>query len=313
MKILLLGGTYFIGRRIASLLLQRGHDVSVLNRGNHPPLLGASAIIADRSDGDALAEALKMYEYDAVVDVSGQEPLHVQHVIGALSRLPRRIVYIGSGAVYTGNDDPFGEDSPTGRADVWGDYGLRKLECERLWREAAGDASSLLILRPPYLYGIGNPLDRESWFVSRISDGRTILIPDSADLRIQFLHVDDLAIIVATNLEKETPVSGVFNVAAPDVLTFGSLCELTGFALGKGAVAGVVDTAGRGLNARSFFPFRAYNYSLDVSNMKRHLLNGFGLLYPDTSAGWVETCVGISRPRAHSASSEAELTLLRQS
>ncbi len=160
MNICLLGGTYFIGRRIAAMLVAHRHEVCLVNRGRQPPVHGTTHLRADRSNVDELAQALADRSFDAIIDVSGQRPEHVVNLVEALPLLAPRIIFISSGAVYTGEKPPFGEDSPTGEG-IWGAYGLAKLACEEIWEKAASaSGASLLSLRPPYLYGLGNPLDR---------------------------------------------------------------------------------------------------------------------------------------------------------
>lgn len=311
MSICVLGGTYFIGRQIVHRLIQRGHQVLSLNRGTVVQVVGAWPILADRSDFGFVQSALANYSsIDTLVDISATEPFEVETIIAALQAPPSRIVYISSGAVYLESDHPCTEHDPVGGAQIWDDYGTKKLACEEVWRKYAEQHGiKLTILRPPYVYGVGNPLDRESWFVARLQAGVPIFIPRSGGVKLQFLHVEDLAEIVADLVEALSPPTGVFNTAAPDHMTFEMLVDVAARVLRAPSQRHVVDLTEHGLTARDIFPFRDYDYLLDVTNMQRNLLGPRGLRYPDTRTGWGEVCftIGGYHPPLHRSPAEERL------
>ena len=150
MNILVLGGSRFVGRAIVDALVDR-HDVTVLNRGTRSfSDERVRQLVADRTDPAQLGAVLGGQVYDAVVDVSGTEPLHVKNVLPALAwQGGSPYVYVSSAAVYdrTRATTPFRESDPDGGDGIWGDYGYNKASCERLLRTALGNR--LIVLRPP--------------------------------------------------------------------------------------------------------------------------------------------------------------------
>lgn len=149
MKILVLGGTQFIGWSIVDALTPH-HDVYVLNRGNRP--LWNDRIIqltADRTNPIQIAEAVQE-KFDAVVDVSGTLPIHIENVLPVLHDVAR-YVFISSAAVYDRMRvaPPFREDRPAGGDAIWGDYGRARgmirdesTPQEKIWRVTNSDSHS---------------------------------------------------------------------------------------------------------------------------------------------------------------------------
>jgi nucleoside-diphosphate-sugar epimerase len=219
MRLLVLGGTAWLGRSIATTAVERGHRVSCLARGESgdvPP--GAVFTRADRDGADAYREVARG-EWDVVIDVSRQ-PGQVRRAVTALAGCSGSFVFVSSISVYADNATPgAGEDAallPPLEGDVMASmeaYGQAKVSCER--RVLAGfGADRSLIARVGLIGGPGDTSDRTGYWPVRFrrpaaSDG-SVLVPDAPGLATQVIDVRDLASwLVDTG---EDRLNGVFNV-----------------------------------------------------------------------------------------------------
>ncbi|HEY1175138.1 MAG TPA: NAD-dependent epimerase/dehydratase family protein [Phytomonospora sp.] len=277
MRVLLLGGTRFIGRRVASRLLD-GHAVTLLNRGSDPLWdRDLRRVTADRTDAAATAAAMSG-DYDVVVDISGTRPGHLAGALG----FPGRYVYLSSAAVYDPASAglPYRESDPAGGDPVWGGYGHDKAACERLLTGAYGER--LTVLRPPYVYGPFNDLPRESFVWARLLRGEPVFVPGDGDTLIQFCHVDALAEVVAAAVEERLN-PGVYNVAESTPYSLAAWVRILGEAAGTAALMSPVDD--RRVEAREYFPFRDLDLVLDTT-----LIDASGVLpYVPLPAGAAST------------------------
>ncbi|MEV0646690.1 NAD-dependent epimerase/dehydratase family protein [Phytomonospora sp. NPDC050363] len=259
MRILLLGGTRFIGRRVAARLLTE-HDVTLLNRGTDPLWdRDLRRITVDRDEAADTAEALSG-GFDVLVDISGARPGHLAGTLGFAGRY----IYLGSAAVYDreASGFPFREDDPADGDPVWGDYGRDKAACEKLLRDAYGER--LTVLRPPYVYGPFNNEPRESFVWARLLRGETVLVPGDGDRLVQFCHVDVLAEVVAAAVaERLDP--GTYNVAESTPYSFAGWVGVLARAAGVEARMSPVDDPK--VPARDYFPFRDVDLVLDTSRI----------------------------------------------
>lgn len=259
-RIVVLGGTLFVGRAIVNQLLA-DHEVTVLNRGSQPLWDGRiRQLTADRNDAAQMRAALTE-TYDAVVDVSATEPIHIENVLPALSDTP--YVHIGSAAVYTRSvvRPPFHEDDRADGDPIWGPYGPDKATCERLLREAC---KTVTILRPPYIYGPHNTQPREQFLWARILARQPIFVPGSGDTEIQFIHADDLATIVTAGCTGNLPPD-TYNVGEPRFYSYNQWIDLCADI--AGVAPNVVHIEDPTIDARSYFPFRSEHVTLHTDRI----------------------------------------------
>ena len=269
MRVLVLGGTQFVGRAVAEGLIACGWDVSILTRGRLP--VGYSGLerrfVADRRDTASLG-VLRGERFDAVVDVSAYTAADVAPVLDSLRLDGARYVLVSSGAVYAPSDAARAEDAPTGENEVWGAYGLGKLEAERLLvAERPQRGYSLTILRPAYLYGPGNNLYREAYLFDRLERGHPVPVPAGGAL-MRFLHIDDFVRLVVSVLEAEPWEAEAFNCAHPEPVGWGDLVRAAAAATDVEPRIVPVDYRGA-MEAREFFPFRDQAYLLDAGKATR--------------------------------------------
>lgn len=202
MRLLVLGGTAFLGRAVAGAALAAGHDVTCAARGSTgTPPPGARFVRYDRTGADAY-DALDG-EFDALVDVSSR-PSQVRGAVAALRDRVGHFVYVSSASVYTDNATPGqqaatapiepaappGVDDPA--ADGYAQYGPCKVACEEAVRDGVG-ADRAFICRAGLIVGPEDPSDRFTYWPARLSRGGEVLVPGDPGDPVQWVDVRDLA------------------------------------------------------------------------------------------------------------------------
>jgi len=216
MRILVLGGTAWLGRSVASEALARRHEVTCLARGNGEVAAGASLVRADRDQGGAYADVLAQ-RWDAVVDVARQ-PGHVRSAVAALEPLTRRYVFVSTGNVYASHleldqDEDAALLPPLGSDEMpsMKQYGEAKVACEQAVLDTFG-AGRTVIARAGLIGGPGDESGRSGYWPHRFAhpDG-PVLVPDE-DQQIELIDVRDLATWLVGCIERGA--SGIFNAVA---------------------------------------------------------------------------------------------------
>jgi nucleoside-diphosphate-sugar epimerase len=223
-RLLVLGGTAFLGRAVVESALARGHEVTLFNRGKTNPELfpEAEKVRGDRNDD---LSALEGYEWDAVVDVATFLPRAVRLATEALRDRVERYVFVSSISAYSDFSTPASEDSPLAQlenpeSESIEDYGPLKAECERLVQEAFG--ARALVVRPGLIVGPHDPTDRFTYWPRRVAEGGRMLAPAPPDQPVQFIDVRDLGDWIVTAIEAGR--SGAYN-ATGEPTTFARLLD----------------------------------------------------------------------------------------
>ena len=224
MKVLVLGGSRFIGLHLVRLLHDGGHHVTVLNRGQTQANLPDNVVrlIADRTDTEQVKAALKDDSYDVVFDISAYTTSTLKPVVEILEGRIGRFVFCSTTSVYGPNDTiPIEEDFPLHRGPDAGQYARDKIECEDFLVEAFNQrAFPMTILRPPYVYGPDNYLKaREFSYFARLKQGRKIIIPGDGLTPVHPVHVDDLADAFAAVPGKSQTLGQTYTICSPDAIT----------------------------------------------------------------------------------------------
>ncbi|MFF5788178.1 NAD-dependent epimerase/dehydratase family protein [Streptomyces sp. NPDC012693] len=227
MKLLMLGGTEFVGRAIVDAALARGWEVTVFHRGRHAAPAGVTSLLGDRTTGPDGLAALAEGSWDAVVDTWSAAPSAVRDAAGLLARRAGRYAYVSSRSVYAwppaaglAEDGPLVEGSPDA-GDV--PYAEAKRGGELAVTDAFG-ADRALFVRAGLIIGPYENVGRLPWWLGRIARGGPVLAPGPASLPIQYIDVRDLAEwtldAVAAGL------SGPYNlVSPPGHTTMGELLD----------------------------------------------------------------------------------------
>jgi 2'-hydroxyisoflavone reductase len=220
MRLLVLGGTKFLGRHAVAHALADGHEVTTFTRGRTNPELfpDAEHLIGDRDGG---LDALRGRGWDAVIDTSGYVPRVVRQSAELLEPAVGRYVFISTVSVYDGNGGAGTDvDGPVGRIEDGSteeitdeSYGPLKALCERAVEETFGPERSLVI-RPGLIVGPDDPTDRFTYWPARIAEGGRVLAPGSPGTPTQVIDVRDLAAWTLDLTERGT--SGRFNAVGPE-------------------------------------------------------------------------------------------------
>jgi 2'-hydroxyisoflavone reductase len=219
MRILIMGGTAFVGRYIAQAAIDGGHEVTLFHRGQTGADLfpQATHLTGDRNESlAALAEG----SWDATVDVSAYFPRQVRSLARALDGRGGRHVYISSCSVYrTPVARGFSEDAPLAElADpdteeiTLETYGGLKVACERAAADEFG-AANLAIIRPTYVVGPQDKTYRFTYWVERLARGGDVLAPGDPDDPIQVIDARDQGAWTISLIERK--VAGTFHTVSP--------------------------------------------------------------------------------------------------
>ncbi|WP_436533924.1 NAD-dependent epimerase/dehydratase family protein [Actinoplanes sp. HUAS TT8] len=208
MRILILGGSGFVGRVLAETAVSAGHDVTVFNRGLRDPVPGVTVLTGDRLAEGGLA-ALGSGTWDAVVDTWSAGAEAVGATAALLDGRAAHLTYVSSRSVYrwlaTGSVD---ENSPLADLDDPG-YAGDKLRGERATEAFGG---TVLLARAGLILGPHEDVGRLPWWLNRLHRGGPTLAPGPRDLGVQYIDVRDLAeFILAT-----VGTAGPFNLVAPE-------------------------------------------------------------------------------------------------
>jgi len=232
MRVLVIGGTLFIGRLLVDELVKAGHDVAVLHRKpKHDFGRRVENIMADRNDADAITEALSTRRFEAVYDnvydwERGTTAAQVEATVRACggNRLSRYI-FMSSVAAY-GDGLNHKESDPLAPDYHSNPYIRNKASTERhLFRMHSQNGLPVVTFRPPFIYGAGNPFYREQFFWDRLRAGRPIIIPGDGHRLMQFVYVNDLVQAMVRALTESRAVGEAFNIADPKAVTQAEFVE----------------------------------------------------------------------------------------
>jgi 2'-hydroxyisoflavone reductase len=253
LRILILGGTGFLGPAVVDAAKARGHALTLFNRGRTEKRIGIidgveklygnrdpklHAVDGDDTSPQGLAQIedkIKAGEkWDAIVDTSGYVPRIVKASAELLAKASSHYVFISTISVYASNDTPNSDE--TARIGTMGDptiesmgaqsenYGPLKALCEQAAEAAM--PGKVLNIRPGFIVGPGDPTDRFTYWPVRVSKGGDVLAPNAPVDPVQFIDVRDLAEWIIRCIENRTV--GVMNATGPH-----SGDTATAFTIGK--------------------------------------------------------------------------------
>jgi 2'-hydroxyisoflavone reductase len=224
-RVLVIGGTLFIGRALVDQLLERGDEVVIMHRGKGTPFDERVAELrCDRNDVAAVRAALNGQTFDVVYDnvYDWERGTTAEQVIAAAvaaSAGLRRYVFTSSVAAYP-EGGPYDEQAPLVPSDYPNAYGAQKADSERaLFDLHRRQAFPVTTLRPAFIYGPHNPFPRESFFWDRMRAGRPIIIPEDGSRTMQWVHVRDVASAAVLAATRDVAAGHAYNLASYPPIT----------------------------------------------------------------------------------------------
>lgn len=269
MRILIMGGTRFIGVYLTKTLVAQGHEVVLFNRGNKPaPVEGVKQIHGDRTDASQLKEQLSQEKFDAIFDNNGRELSDTQPLVEIFKDRVQHFIYMSSAGVYLKSDQ---------MAHVEGDAVDPKSRHKGKHETEAyltQEKVPFTAIRPTYIYGPQNYNDLEAWFFDRIVRDRPILMPGHGLHLTQLGHVKDLAVAMAAVLGNQDAVGQIYNVSGDRYVTFDGLARACAIAAGKSPENLQIlhyDPKKFDFGKRKAFPFRLQHFFVSVNKAKSEL------------------------------------------
>ena len=254
MKILVTGGTIFVSRYTAEYFVKKGYEVYVLNRNTRPQSDGVNLIKCDRHNLD---NRLENIYFDVIIDVTAYNEKDIKDLLNATDF--GQYIMISSSAVYPEtNPQPFTENQECGFNIHWESYGTNKIDAEKYLLANVPDA---YIIRPPYLYGRMNNLYREAFVFECAEKNLPFFVPENSEMKLQFFDIEDLCIFIEKLIENK-PENHIFNVGNPETISVSKWVRLCYDILKKIPEIRYIPTE---INQRLYFPFRNYEYILDVT------------------------------------------------
>jgi nucleoside-diphosphate-sugar epimerase len=213
MKLLMLGGTGFVGRAVVDEARARGHHITLFNRGHVPPPAGTTTLTGDRTTPDGLA-ALTGGTWDAVIDTWSGRPAAVRDAARTLNGRAGHYTYVSSRSVYAGTTPrnehaPVVDASPDSEDDT--DYAAAKRGAELAAEQ--NFTGTVLHARAGLILGPHENIGRLPWWLNRLARGGPTLAPGPHNLKLQYIDARDLAAWLLGTAEQGH--TGAYNVVSP--------------------------------------------------------------------------------------------------
>lgn len=239
MKVLVLGGTWFIGNALVRKLIETGkYEISILNRGTREKEVDNSIelIKANRLNREMVGRVLEKREFDIVFDISGYNSKDVETVILALSGRINHYIFCSSVAVCKQPPDywPLTEDHPKCSSVKDNEYGFKKWQAETLlWKKWQSRELNVTVVRPVYVYGPYNYRRQEKLIFKKAFSKEPIFILGNGENIIQFGYVDDLAEAMILMASNSLTYGQAFNVSGYELVTVNRFINLAAKAIAK--------------------------------------------------------------------------------
>ncbi len=267
MKILVMGGTRFVGKSLVEKLLNQKHYIDLFTRGNRANPEKTNLIKGDRNILEDIVK-LRNKKYDVVYDISGRELEQTKLLIENLDDSFQRYVYVSSAGVYKDNYElPISEDDPI-------DSDSRhkgKFETEN-W--LINQKIPFTSFRPTYIYGPGNYNKIENWFFERLFTNKSVPIPGDGSLITQLGHVSDLTDVMIRCMNFENSKNNIYNCSGDKGVTIKGLiyfcAKVLGFKHNEISLR-TFDYQKLDPKSRKGFPIRLNHYQTDISKIKNDL------------------------------------------
>ena len=241
MKILFIGGTGIISTAISKLLIEQGHDLYLLNRGNRNNVLpkGAISLVADVNDEQKVSELIQDLTFDAVADFIAFVPANLERDYRLFKNKAKQFLFISSTSAYQKPLSDYRVTEGTPLANPYWEYSRNKIACEdylmRLYRE---EEFPVTIVRPSYTYDersvpIGVRGKNGSWqVIKRIKEGKPVIIHGDGTSLWTMTHNSDFAKGFAGLLGNIRAIGEAIHITSDETLTWNQIYESIARALG---------------------------------------------------------------------------------
>ncbi len=239
MRILFIGGTGIISTACTKLAIARGLDLTILNRGQRPPIAGARVAAADANDPAATRRALGDGPWDAVVDFISYAPADLEARLAVFRGRTRQFVFISSASAYQKPVTSYLVTESTPLANPFWEYSRNKIACEeRLMRALREENFPVTIVRPSFTYGeTVIPLPMNSWpfpytAVDRLRRGAPVIIPGDGTSLWTLTSNDDFAPALLGLLGHQGAIGHPFHITSDEVLNWNQIHDAVAEAAG---------------------------------------------------------------------------------
>lgn len=272
MKLLIMGGSGALSRRVAELALQQGHAVWTLTRGIHPLPAGVQPLMADRSDDAAVLAALEAADvaFDACIDCTGRTPDTARQDVGIVSRFTARFVVVSTDSVYDPHHKTVPQDESNAHYLTDGGYGANKRLMEAVFERSGVNYT---VFRPGHIFGEGfltgcypeHPRQRE--LPDHIRAGKPLRLVGGGEFLIHPIYVDDLALLLLDCIANPAAFRQTFCTGGVDIVTNADYYRLLGELLGCPVTVEAVPLAGY-LQAHPQYSGHLCHRAYDLSKMR---------------------------------------------
>ena len=264
MKILVMGGTRFVGKSLVEKLLNKDYEIDIFTRGNKPTPVGANLIKGDRNNLDDILK-IKNEKYDYVFDISGRELDQTKMLVENIKDSFKRYIYVSSAGVYEDLSElPITEDSPINPNSRH----IGKFNTEMWLIKSKIPFTSF---RPTYIYGPNNYNKVENWFFERIYKFKRIPIPFDGSLITQLGHVSDLSDVMIKSINYKIAENNIYNCSGNKGITIKGLilicAEVCNIDINEIKFE-VFDYTKLDPKARKAFPIRLNHYLTSINKLK---------------------------------------------
>jgi len=241
MKILMIGGTGLISTATSRLVVEKGHDLFLLNRGNRSEFTpkGCTTITVDINDEEAVAKAIKGLEFDVVVNWIAFVPSEIERDIGLFSKITKQYIFISSASAYQKPVSHYLITESTPLANPYWEYSRNKIACEeRLMEEYRANGFPFTIVRPSLTYGdVLIPGAFTCWnkpwtLVDRMRKGKKIIVHGDGTSLWTMTHNSDFAKGIYGLLGNSQTTAHSFHITSDEVLSWNQIYETIGAAAG---------------------------------------------------------------------------------
>jgi nucleoside-diphosphate-sugar epimerase len=239
MKILFIGGSGIISRAVTQQTIAAGHELWLLNRGQHRPVEGARSLRADIAGRESLNAALRGHHWDVVVDWIAFAPADVQRDIALFRESARQYIFISSASIYQKPLEHYRITEETPRVNPYWDYSRNKIACEdELMAAHRASGFPVTIVRPSLTYGEDQvPLALNAWtqswtLVERLRRGAPVIVPGDGNSLWTITHNTDLARGLIGLFGNPAAIGEAFHITSDEVLTWNQIFRQAAAAAG---------------------------------------------------------------------------------